>query len=162
MKQDRFLIGILIGIVILIVIALGLFFMRQDTQTYRPDDTPEGVAYNYALAVINKDYEKAYGYLADLDHKPTYEQFREAFFSSMVNPRDVGLDVGEAEVDGDDALVELTLIHSPSDPFSGGYSNTDRAQLVRQNGKWKLKHMPTYNFWEYNWYQPPINQLKVP
>ncbi len=156
MKQDRFLIGILIGIIMLIAIALGLFFTRQDSQSFKPDDAPEGVTYNYALAVINKDYDKAYGYLADLEDKPSYEQFREAFFSGSVNPRNVGLDVGEAEIDGNDALVELTLIYSPSDPFSGGYSNTDRAQLVKQNGEWKLKYMPTYNFWDYNWYQEPI------
>jgi len=153
MKQDRFLVAILIGIALLIAIALVLFFTRPDAAAYVADDTPEGVTHNYALAVINKDYEKAYGYLADLPDKPTYEQFRQAFFSGAVNPRDVGLDVGAAEVDGDDALVELTLVYSPGDPFSGASSSTDRAQLVRQNGAWKLKYMPTYNFWDYNWYQ---------
>ena len=153
MKPDRFLIGILIGIGALILVALTLFFTRQDTQSYRPEDSPEGVTYNYALAVVNKDYEKAYGYLAELEHKPTYEQFRDSFFSGSVNPRNVGLDVGASEIDGDAALVELSLIYSPSDPFSSGYSNSDRAQLVNQNGIWKLKYMPTYNFWDYNWYQ---------
>jgi len=152
MKQDRFLIGILVGIGVLIVVALGLFFMRQDKLEYLADDTPEGVTYNYALAVTDRDYEKAYGYLADLENKPTYEQFRDAFFRGSVNPGDVGLDVGEAEIDGDQALVELTMIYSPSDPFSSGYTSTERAQLVRQRGDWKLKYMP-YNFWEYNWYQ---------
>jgi hypothetical protein len=156
MKQDRFLISILAGIVLLIVVALGLFFTRKDTQTYRPDDTPEGVTYNYALAVINRDYQKAYGYLAELDYKPTYEQFRQSFFGGAVNPGQAGLDVGKAEIDGDAALVELTLIHSASDPFSGGYSNSDRAQLVRQNGEWKVKSMPTDSFWDYNWYQKPV------
>jgi len=153
MKPDRFLIGILIGIGALILVALTLFFTRQDTQSYRPGDTPEGATFNYALALVNKDYDKAYGYLADLENKPTYEQFRDAFFSGAVNPRNVGLDVGAAEIDGEAALVELSLIYSPSDPFSSGYSNTDRAQLVRQKGMWKLKYMPTYNFWDYNWYQ---------
>ena len=153
MKPDRFLIGILIGIGALVLVALTLFFTRQDTQSYRPDDSPEGATFNYALAVVNKDYDKAYGYLADLENKPTYEQFRDAFFSGAVNPRNVGLDVGAAEIDGEAALVELSLIYSPSDPFSSGYSNTDRAQLVRQKGMWKLKYMPTYNFWDYNWYQ---------
>ncbi len=156
MKQDRFLLFILIGIAALIVIALTLFFTRQDTQTYQPDDTPEGVTYNYALAVVNKDYAKAFGYLADLKYKPTYEQFRDAFFREAVNPRDAGLDIGKAEIDGEDALVELTLIYSPSDPFSPGYSGTDRAQLVRQNGQWKLKYMPTYTYWEYNWFREAI------
>ena len=80
MKQDRFLTGILIGIGLLVVVALAVFFTRQDTQTYVSDETPEGVVHNYVVAVLNKEYEKAYGYLADLDNKPTYEEFHELVF----------------------------------------------------------------------------------
>ena len=152
MKQDRFLLGIVIGIGVLAVIALGLFFMRQDTQAYLTTNTPEAVVHNYVLALTNSDYEKAYGYLADLEHKPTYAEFRQSFFNRMVNPEGVGVDVGKSEVNGDEATVEITLMYSSSDPFSNNYNNTDRAQLVRQNGEWKLSSMP-YNFWDYNWYQ---------
>jgi len=45
MKQDRFLVGILVGIGVLVVIALGLFFTRQDKQEYISDDTPKGVVH---------------------------------------------------------------------------------------------------------------------
>ena len=34
MKQDKFLTGILIGIGVLILLALGLFFTRQDKRDY--------------------------------------------------------------------------------------------------------------------------------
>ena len=152
MKQDRFLTGILIGIGVLIIVALALFFTRQDKREYIADDTPEGVTYNYVLAIVNKDYEKAYGYIADLDNKPTYEQFRQSFFNGAVNPGNAGVDVGSADINGDEAIVELTLVYSPSDPFSSGYQNTDRALLVNQAGNWKLSAMPTYSFWDYNWY----------
>ena len=152
MKQDRFLLGTVIGIGVLAVVALGLFFMRQDTQVYLTTNTPEAVVHNYVLALTNSDYEKAYGYLADLEHKPTYAEFRQSFFNRMVNPEGVGVDVGKSEVNGDEATVEITLMYSSSDPFSNNYNNTDRAQLVRQNGEWKLSSMP-YNFWDYNWYQ---------
>lgn len=156
MKQDRFLTGILIGIGALIVVALGLFFTRQDKRDYMAEDTPEGVAYNYVLAIVNKDYEKAYGYLADLDNKPTYEQFRQSFFNGSVNPGNVGVDVGSADLNGDEAVVELTLVYSQSDPFSSGSQSNDRALLVNQNGEWKLSAMPTYSFWDYNWYLEKI------
>ena len=86
MKQDRFLTGILIGIGVLIIAALAVFFVRKDSQTYVPDDVPEGVVHNYVVAVLNKDYEKAYGYLADLDNKPTYEEFRESFRDRCAQP----------------------------------------------------------------------------
>jgi len=152
MKQDRFLTGILIGIGVLILLALGLFFLRQDKREYIADTTPEGVVHNYVLAILNKDYEKAFGYLADLENKPTYEEFRQSYFNGMVNPEDTGVDVGTAEINGDEAVVTLTLFYSYSDPFSSRYESTDQALLVNQNGDWKLSSMP-YNFWDYNWYQ---------
>jgi hypothetical protein len=155
MKQDRFLTGILIGIGALILLALTLFFMRKDTKEYVVADTPEAVVFNYVLAVTNKDYRTAYSYLAEKDYKPTYEEFRQSFFNGNVNSDNVGVDVGEAQLDGNDAFVDLTLVYSSTDPFSGGYSNSDRAQLTKQNGEWKITYMP-YNFWAYDWYQEPI------
>jgi hypothetical protein len=152
MKQDRFLLGIVIGIGVLAVLALGLFFMRQNTQVYLTTNTPEAVVHNYVLALTNREYEKSYGYLADLDNKPTYAQFRQSFFNNVVNPESVGVDVGAAEINADEATVTITLMYSSNDPFSSNYNNSDHAQLVKQNGEWKLSSMP-YNFWDYNWYQ---------
>lgn len=156
MKQDRFLTGILIGIGVLVIAALAVFFTRRDVQTYVADDTPEGVVHNYVVAVLEKDYEKAYGYLADLDHKPEYNEFRQAFLNGMVNPENSAVDIGETELFDDEAYVEVALVHNPSDPFSTGYRDVQRAGLVLQNGAWKLTSMPTYYFWEYNWYQEPL------
>ncbi|MEN9563376.1 MAG: hypothetical protein RIR73_1620, partial [Chloroflexota bacterium] len=97
-----------------------------------------------------------YEYLADLKYKPTYEEFRQSFLNGMVNPEGTGLDVGEATISGDEAVVELTLYYSYSDPFSSRYGSPDRALLVDQDGEWKVSSMP-YNFWDYNWYQEPFN-----
>ena len=156
MKQDKFLTGILIGIGALILLALVLFFMRRDGQSeYVADSAPEGVAHNYVLAVLNKDYQKAYGYLADLENKPTYEQFRQSFFNGSVNPTDAGVEVGAAEINGDEAIVTLSVYYSVNDPFSSRYASEDRALLVQQNGAWKLSAMP-FNFWGYDWYQEPF------
>ncbi|HET7142506.1 MAG TPA: hypothetical protein VFI68_00685, partial [Anaerolineales bacterium] len=60
MKQDRFLTGILIGIGVLILLALALFFARKDTKEYKAGDSPDAAVFNYVLAVTNKDYKKAY------------------------------------------------------------------------------------------------------
>lgn len=155
MKQDRFLTGILVGIAVLVVIALAVFFLRQNSQSYVSEDVPEGVVQNYVLAVLNGDYEKAYGYLADLDNKPTYEQFRDAFLKGVVNPNNSAVDIGNSDVNGDTASVEVALIYNPGDPFSTGSRDVQRAILVRQGGAWKLSSMPTYYFWDYSWYQEP-------
>lgn len=152
MKQDRFLAGILVGIAVLVVIALAVFFMRQNSQSYVSEESPVGVVHNYVLAVLNNDYEKAYGYLANLDNKPTYEQFRDAFLKGTVNPNNSAVDVGQSDVNDDTASVEVALIYNPSDPFSTGYRDVQRAILVRQGGAWKLSSMPGYYFWDYSWY----------
>ena len=153
MKQDRFLTGILVGIGLLVIVALAVFFTRKDSQTYVPDDTPEGVVHNYVVAVLEKDYEKAYGYLADLEHKPTYEEFRDSFLKGMINSTGYAVDIGQSEIIDDSATVEIALIYNSSDPFSTGYRDTSQIGiLVKENGLWKLTSMP-YNFWDYNWYQ---------
>lgn len=161
MKQDRFLTGILVGIAVLVGIALVVFFLRQGSQSYVSEEAPEDVVHNYVLAVLNDDYEKAYGYLADLDHKPTYEQFRDAFLTGTVNPNNAAVDIGHSEISDDTASVEVALIYNPSDPFSTGYRDTQRAILVRQGEAWKISSMPGFYLWDYNWYSqvdvtPPV------
>ena len=158
MKQDRFLLGILVGIGVLVIVALGLFFTRQDTQEYVSDDTP-GVVHNYSLAVYREDYEKAYGYLEDAKNKPTFSEFQTPFFNHYVDPRNVGLEIGESKIAGEEAFVTLCLIYNTSDPFSSSYRGTETAHLERQNGRWKILQMP-YSFWSYDWYQPTPEPIK--
>ncbi len=155
MKQDRFLTGILVGIAVLVVVAVVIFFIRKDTQSYISDNAPEGVVHNYVLAVLNDDYQKAYGYLADLENKPTYEQFRDSFIQGKTNPNNSAVDIGKSQVNGDTAYVEVAMIYNPSDPFSTGSRDVQRAILVQQSGAWKLSSMPSYYFWDYSWYQKP-------
>jgi len=154
MKQDKFLTGILIGIGLLIVVAIVLFFTRQQKLDYVAESAPDSIVHNYVLAVLNKDYQKAYGYLADLDHKPTYGDFRQSFVNGSIYPDNVGLDIGTTDITGAEATVNLSTYYSNNDPFSSRSSSQDHASLVRQNGAWKLSYMP-YNFWQYNWYQTP-------
>jgi Tfp pilus assembly protein PilW len=155
MKQDRFLTGILIGILVLIIAALVVFVTRRDQQAYVSDDTPQGVVHNYVLALLNKDYQKAYGYLADLDNKPSLDQFRQAFVTGRLGGSNAGVQIGKATVTGDSASVEVIMAYSSSDPFNQGYNDSNEATLVMQNGLWKISAMPDYNLWDYGWYQKP-------
>ena len=159
MKQDRFLTGILIGIAVLIVVALTVFFSRKDNLNYVADETPEGVVQNYVVALHKRDFDKAYGYLADLENKPTQEQFHQSFLNHSVDPTNAGVEIGKAEIAGNSASVSLGLVYGQTDPFSNGYRNTDYAQLVQQKGAWKIKQMPN-NFWAYDWYQPTPPPVK--
>lgn len=153
MKQDRFLMGILAGIVLLVLLSLLVFFLRKDRLTYVDDSSPQGVVQNYIVALHKQDYEKAYSYLADLENKPTYDQFRDAFFSGMVAPSNAGVEIFSSQIDGDRARVELSVFFAPSVPFESGARSTENALLVRQGNAWKIRQMP-YLFWAYSWYQP--------
>lgn len=153
MKQDRFLTGILIGIAALILLALVVFFLRKDDLVYVDESTPQGVVQNYIVAVQKRDYEKAYAYLADLENKPTYEQFRESFFNNYISPSGVGVEILQTETSGDLATVGLAIIYNQSDPFAGSSRYVETARLERQAGAWKIKQLP-YQFWAYDWYQP--------
>ncbi len=153
MKQDRFLIGILLGIAALILLALVVFFARSDDLVYVNEATPQGVVQNYIVAIQKRDYEKAYTYLADLENKPTDQQFRQSFFNNSVSPLGAGVEILQTEISGDLATVELSIIYNPSDPFGGSSRYLESARLVRQAGNWKIKQMP-YQFWAYDWFQP--------
>ena len=162
MKQDRFLLGILLGIGALVILALGLFFTRKDSSlVYVADDTPEGVVHNYVVAVFQRDYEKAYSYLADKNDKPTLEQFRASFLQNHINPDNIGVEIGGTELSGDQAYITVYTQYNSNDPFSSGYRNEERAVLINQGGKWKLEQMPG-NFWGWDWYQPTPAPVPVP
>ena len=76
MKQDKFLIGILVGILVLVAAAVGLFYTRQGGQGYVADDSPGGVVHNYVYAVQQEQYEKAYDFLGEGLNKPTQSEFQ--------------------------------------------------------------------------------------
>ncbi len=160
MKQDRFLMGILIFIGLLVIAALALFFIRKDNQVYVPDDTPEGVIRNYTLAVQKQDYQRAYAYLADKEDKPSYETFRRAFLTNQLDPSSNAIQVGSVQyIDSTEVTVSLTVLYAGNGPFTESWNSTDTASLVKQAGAWKISYMP-YPFWAYDWYQPVIQPAK--
>lgn len=153
MKQDRFLTGILLGIAVLILLALAVFFIRRDDLVYVDEATPQGVVQNYIVALQKQDYEKAYTYLADLENKPTYQQFRESFFNNYVSPTGVGVEILQTETSDDLATVGLSIIYNQRGLFESSSRYVETARLARQAGAWKIKQMP-YQLWAFDWYQP--------
>ena len=152
MKQDRFLIAILAAIGVLVIAALAIFFLRKDTLEYGAEDTPDGVARNYVIAIYKEDFERAYGYLRDADEKPDYQEFRQSFLGDRLDTSHVSVKILGAEISGDEAVVELTLTRGGTDPFQGTWSDKGSGFLVLQDGNWKLSKMP-YPYWEWHWYQ---------
>ena len=158
MKQDKFLMGIIIGIIALVAIALVVFFTRQNiTQEYQAEDQPTGVVFNYILALHKGDYDKAYGYLSDADGKPTMAKFRQGILINKPQMEMNPVDVTGETVDGNSATVMVATTYSGGGVFNEGSRNTENASLEKEAGKWKLISMP-YTYWSYDWYQPVIKQ----
>lgn len=161
MKEDRFLTAILIGIGLLAILALSLFFLRQNQVDYLPEETPESILNNYALALYKGDYERAYQYLAEDPNKPDFARFRQAFVSGQMSLNSAGLKVGEAQIENDEALVTVTVLQSGGGPFGEVYRNPSTAALKRQSGSWKITSLP-YPFFSWDWLQPLTEEAKPP
>lgn len=151
MKKDRFLIGIIAGIGLLILIAMLLFFVRQEKAEYLPDDTPSNVVHNYILAVVQRDYERAYSYLIDAPIKPGLSLFQQDLLRGSTDINQMNVTIGEIFIDGDNATIQLSMLQSYQGPFNNLGRYTDSGQLKKENGDWKIVSLP-YPLWSWNWY----------
>jgi len=156
MKNDKFLIFIIIGIVGLVVAALVIVLNRAKSETYIADDSPDGVVHNYFLAVQQEDYNKAYGYLSDdLKNKPDLDDF--ILDIDNLNNREASLQLSDTNITADRAQVKVAITtYSGGDLFdSRSYTNRDTAHLRQTaDGSWRLIQFP-YPYWGYDWNEEP-------
>jgi hypothetical protein len=152
MKNDRFLWALLIGVGLLVIAALALFFLRRNNLAYGLGDTPQGVVRNYALALQKLDYTRAYALLQDAEGKPDFERFQAFFLTRAADPSSVGLSIQGSTLTGDRAVIDLVVIYAGLGPFAGSDRSPSSALLVRDaSGAWKIASLP-YPFWGYDWY----------
>ncbi len=153
---DRFLIGIVVAIILLVVVAFAVILTRPKP-SYVLDDTPEGVIQNYLLALQQRDYERAFSYLSPiLKNRPTStDDFTQQVLENQWNFRfdnssTRGID--NSTVIGDRVLVTVRERQSGGGgPFTVGreYSNTYEFWLARQADAWKITHGDRY--WRSCW-----------
>lgn len=155
---DKFLIGIVAGVVILVVAVLVVAVLRPNQPAYEPDDTADGVAHNYLLALQLEDYARAYGYLSrTLPGRPADAQ---AFARYVQDNRwrlgygadDVSLAIEAVEVVGNrgKVIVRRTVFHRGGLFDSGQSSGTFEMTMHREGGAWKVADSERYwaNCWE--------------
>ena len=125
---DRFLLGIVAGVALLVVVAFLLVLNRKEL-TYQSEDTPQGVAHNYLLALQERDYERAFGYLSpDLAGYPqSVDEFAgdlKQFTSYIHRPEDTSFLVKSSQVSGTRATVQVQVTS-----FSGGDLFSSRSNI---------------------------------
>jgi len=156
LAKDRFLLIILLTIVALAGLAVALFFVRQGSQDYASDDTPQNVVRNYVLALEKKDFARAYAYLRQGAGKPDFERFRQDFIGRGLDISNVAIQIGETQPSGKDVIVSVVVIRSGGGPFGDVYRESNSALLVLdESGAWLIASMP-YPYWGWDWYNPQL------
>ena len=154
MRQDRFLQGILIFILILVIAALVSYFGFQREQNYLPESSPENISRNYVLALHNKDYLKAYGYLQQTEHTPSFMQFQDSLIRLQPLLSDTGVQIIALDQQEDRAALEIVLIHGGNGPFGSAWREEATGLLIREGQEWKISYFP-HPYWGWDWESPP-------
>lgn len=155
MKEDKFLIGIVIGIIALVIVAVVAVLLRTPaSEEYVADDTPAGVVHNYFLAVQNEDYDRAYSYVSDeLESKPDLDEFIRNVDTFAGNAQS-SLQIGQTKVNQARAQVDVSITtYRPGGLFdSNSYSQPGTAYLeeAADGSGWRLTEFP-YPYWGYEW-----------
>lgn len=143
-KTDRFLIGILIGVVVLLVVAgLSLLVLRQPPRQL-PADSPGGTIQRFYSALEQRNYSQAYDLLSDkMEHKPT----RDAFTRYMADQFTYGTQTARVRIDSEQIngatatiTVRATYNYGSGPPLVGSneYTATETFTLAQEAGGWRI------------------------
>lgn len=157
--NDKFLIGIVVGVILLIVTAFVIAINRPIV-SYQDDSTPEGVINNYLLALQTQDYEKAYSYLhPELENYPTsldsfiQQVMANSWLFGQYDNQRVSFEDIKAKISNQRANVEVfRTVFSQSGLFSSNQYTDSITFSLRQDsaGQWKIISGSQYwvNCWE--------------
>lgn len=162
-QPDLFLVGIITAVVLLILLAIFLVWQTPSTAEYQAEDSPEGIAHNYLLALQREEYERAYGYLSP--NLPGYPPSAEAFFTDVHrwcfrdSERTAPLAVVDSDMVGQRAVVTIseTIYHRRDGLLDFGrdyYQRLIDVSLEQIDGRWYIQHSD--RCWSYDWDDPEI------
>jgi hypothetical protein len=136
--------------VVLVIVAVALALLsRSGELALLPEDTPQGTAQRYLLAIEQGESRKAYDYLGSgLQERCTYQRFRETVQQFERLDRGAAEDLrvtlqGTRPVDGMvEVRVRITQFRV-SAPFNvSDYSHDQRFTLEKQAGSWRFIDPP--------------------
>ena len=151
LRDDRFLVGILAGIGLLLVLALAaIVFLRGSAQEL-PGTTPGGTVQRFLQALEGQEYDRAYAYLGEtMSDKPSRDEFARYNANSMATePIGTRLRIERESISGDTAIVVVEATHySTGSPLFGGgeWTSSETFTLRREGGMWLIASLP-YRYW---------------
>lgn len=153
---DKFIMGIVAAVALLVIIAFTVAFLRP--RTYQPDDTPEGVAHNYLFALGQGDYARAYSYLSPrlAGYPPSAEAFADTVWSNRwrfrLDDNSITLKVTSARrVTDERAFVSVDERRWHQDGLFRNSSSTHTFEMVlrQEEGQWKI--IASNSYWAPCW-----------
>ena len=165
-SASRWLAGVALGIVVLVIVAVALALSNRSGDTaLLPEDTPQGTAQRYLLAIEQGESRKAYDYLGSgLQERCTFQHFRESVRPFERLDRGAAEDLrvtlqGTRPVDGMvEVRVRITQFHV-SAPFNvSDYSHDQRFTLEKQAGSWRFVDPP----WPASWCPERAKEVPPP
>jgi hypothetical protein len=143
-SNDKFLIAIVIGALLLIVVTVAVLLLRPNPD-YLPEDSPSGIAHNYLLALQLGDYERANGYLTtSLRGKPdNVEEFMENIEDRSWEFRldtDTTLEVESENIQTNRAVVVVRETRFYGGGIFDNSQSTDtfKIYLELDSGEWRI------------------------
>ncbi len=161
--SDRLLWAIGVGAVAVAIIAVVLVVSRGQP-TYMAETGPEAVAYNYVLAMILRDHERALGYLSPtLPGRPKDDEelaaavFRHDLWvpeGEEVHPEAAVVKSASAE----QATIQVKLRHFGEPGLFGEAEWQSDVQLLlrREDGRWRI--VDGQGLWDDCWRDPDLEQ----
>jgi hypothetical protein len=146
---DRFLIGIVLGTVLLIALGIAAVMLAGRARAPAPVDpaSPAGVVQAYVEALRNGETDRARSFLTQSARDGLDKQnFPRPYHPPSAPERRVLIE--SVEVGADRARVKVTVssFSARSEPFSTGtYHSEVEVRLVRENGQWRIS-TPTEPF----------------
>jgi hypothetical protein len=157
-NSDKLLVGIVTGAIVLVIASLAIVLIRPKP-TYQPEDTPQGVAHNYLLALQQEDFEQAYSYLSHTikNYPLTIDQFerdiRNNSWQFRLGDTSYALEIKSTQIRDNEAtvVVEETRFSQGGLFESSQFSTDFNVYLSRDPGTtiWKIIQAETY--WNWNW-----------
>lgn len=151
-RTDRFLFGIVTGVVVLVCVAFTIALTRP-AQSYELEDSPDGVAHNYLFALQSEELERAYRYIS-----PTIKNYpasSSAFTNLVMENRWILLNnVDEAvtlQVESSRIRDSRATVYVSETRFQHGLLassqdfQTFRMYLQMEDGEWKI--IDADNYW---------------
>jgi hypothetical protein len=138
---DRFLIGIVGGVVLLIVLGVVVVLTMGRPRPAPPADAngPAAVVQAYVEAIRAGNTEKARTYLSREALTAEQSRNRPPYASNVNDNVRILVEPVSSTEDTADVRITISSFNSRSEPFSASSSNRSiRVRLVREDGAWRV------------------------